>query len=249
MPALREFAPGLHLAESTVRFYGIELQTRMSVVELSDSRLFLHSPVRLDAALRRDLDRLGEVGFIASPNKIHHVSMGEYLAAYPRAKALASPGLPERRPDLRFDAVLGERPDPAWAADLDQAEVRGNVFFSEIVFLHRASRTLLVADLVEYLDRKTTSALGRALARLFGVGSRPVASPEHRFYTHDARAAAESLGRIRSWEFERIVLSHGRLIESGGREVLDAVAADLLRRAEARSNASRRILAALARLQ
>jgi len=246
---LREFAQGIHLVESTVRFYGVRVQTRMTVVRLSDSRLFLYSPVTLDASTRRDLDRLGEVAFIVSPNKIHHLSMGEYIDAYPDAKAFASPGLPERRPDLSFDGVLGDQPDPAWASDLDQAAVRGNIFFSEIVFLHRASGTLLVADLVENFDRHTASLLGRALARLFGVGSKPVASPEHRLYTSDAAAAAESLERIRSWDFERIVVSHGTLIESEGRAVIDAVGAHLLDQVRRRSNPSKKILALLARLQ
>jgi hypothetical protein len=246
---LREFAQGIHLVESTVRFYGVKVQTRMTVVRLSDSRLFVHSPVALDASTRRDLDRLGEVAFIVSPNKIHHLSIGEYIDAYPQAKAFASPGLPERRPDLCFDGVLGDRPEPAWAVDLDQAAVRGNIFFSEIVFLHRATGTLLVADLVENFDRQTASPFGRALALLFGVGSKPVASPEHRFYTGDATAAAESLERIRSWDFERIVLSHGALIESGGRAVIDAVGAHLLDQARRRSIASKKILALLARLQ
>ncbi len=246
---MREFARGIHLVESTVRFYGVRVQTRMTVVRLSDSRLFIHSPVPLDAATRRDLDGLGEVAFVVSPNKIHHLSIGEYIDAYPRAKAFASPGLPERRPDLEFDAILGDQPDPAWATELDQAEVRGNVFFSEIVFLHRASRTLIVADLVENLDRETASTFGRTLARLFGVGSKPVASPEHRLYTNDAPAAAESLERIRSWDFERIVLSHGGLIESGGRAVMQAVGEHLLSGARRRSNASKKVLELLARLQ
>jgi hypothetical protein len=246
---LREFAPGIHLLESTVRFYGVRIQTRMTVVRLSDSRLFLHSPVLLDEALRRDLDHLGEVAFVVSPNKIHHLAIGEYIEAYPRARAFASPGLPERRPDLAFDGVLGDQPDPGWAGELDQAEVRGNVFFSEIVFLHRASRTLIVADLVENLDRETASIFGRTLARLFGVGSKPVASPEHRLYTSDPTAAAESLERIISWDFDRIVLSHGALIESDGRAVLGAVAEEMLGRARKRSSPSKRIFAALAKLQ
>jgi len=246
---LKQFAPGIHLVESTVRFYGVRIQTRMTVVQLSDSRLFLHSPVALDAAIRRDLESLGEVAFIVSPNKIHHLSIGQYVGAYPRAKVFASPGLPERRPDLTFENVLGDRPDPAWAAELDQAEIRGNVFFAEIVFLHRPSRTLIVADLVENLDRETASRFGRALARLFGVGSTPVASPEHRLYTADVEAAAESLERVRSWDFERIVLSHGGLIESNGRAVLNTVAEELLSRARRRSNASKKLLALLAKLQ
>jgi hypothetical protein len=201
---VREFAPGIHLAESTIRFYGVRVQTRMTVVTLSNSRLWVHSPVTLDAAIRRDLDRLGEVAYVVSPNKIHHVSIGDYAIAYPEARIFASPGLPERRPDLEFDGVLGDRPDPAWASELDQVAMRGNVFFSEIVFLHRVSRTLLVADLVENFDRDTASLIGRALARVWGVGSKPVASPEHRLYTTDAAAAAGSIERILSWDFERI---------------------------------------------
>jgi hypothetical protein len=246
---LREFAPGVHLLESTVRFYGVRVQTRMTVIQLSGSRLFVHSPVGLDAPTRGTLDDLGEVAFVVSPNKIHHLSIPEYVDAYPEAKVFASPGLPERRPDLAFDGVLGDRPDPAWASELDQAEIRGNIFFSEIVFLHRASRTLLVADLVENFDRGTASTLGRTLARLFGVGAEPVASPEHRLYTSDVGAAAESLERLQSWDFERIVLSHGSLIESNGRAVMKEVGEHLLRRARGRSTPARRILAALARLQ
>jgi len=246
---LREIAPGIHLAESTVRFYGVRIQTRMTVVELSGSRLFVHSPVALDGAIRADLDDLGEVAFVVSPNKIHHLSIGDYIDAYPRAKVFASPGLPERRADLAFDGVLGDQPDPGWAAELDQAEIRGNVFFAEIVFLHRASRTLIVTDLVENLDSTTASIFGRTLARLFGVGSEPVASPEHRLYTQDAPAAAVSLERIRSWDFERIVLSHGALIESGGHAVMETVGERLLSEVRGRSNLSKKIFAALARLQ
>ena len=246
---MRKFAQGIHLAESTVRFYGVRIQTRMTVVQLSGSRLFLHSPVPLDAPLRRDLDSLGEVAFVVSPNKIHHLSIGEYIDAYPRARVFASPGLSERRADLAFDGILGDQPDPGWVAELDQAEVRGNVFFAEIVFLHRASRTLIVTDLVENLDSETTSVFGRSLARLFGVGSEPVASPEHRLYTTDVAAAAASLERIRSWDFERIILSHGTLIESDGRAVMDTVAQHLVSRVRSRSGASKKILGLLARLQ
>jgi hypothetical protein len=246
---LREFAQGIHLAESTVRFYGVRIQTRMTVVRLSGSRLFVHSPVPLDTSLRRDLDRLGEVAFVVSPNKIHHLSIGDYIDAYPRAKVFASPGLPERRPDLAFAGVLGDQPEPGWTAELDQAAIRGNVFFTEIVFFHRASRTLIVTDLVENLDSETASPFGRALARLFGVGSEPVASPEHRLYTNDAPSAARSFERLRSWEFERIVLSHGALIESDGPAVMEAVAQHLLSGAERRTRASRKIFELLARLQ
>ena len=243
---LRSLAENIWIVDGeTVRWFTMPFPTRMTVVKLQSDDLFVHSPTRLLPEVKGKIESLGSVRYIVSPNKIHHLSIGEYIDAYPRAKAFASPGLPERRPDLAFHGVLGDQPDPAWAAELDQAEIRGNIFFSEIVFLHRASGTVLVADLVENFDRRTASPVGRALARLFGVGSKPVASPEHRLYTSDAGAAAESLERIQSWDFERIVLSHGGLIESDGRAVMKAVSEHLLGQVSRRPKAAKQILAVL----
>ena len=36
----------------------------------------------------------------------------------------------------------------------------------------------------------------------------------------DRRAARESLERILAWDFDRIIVSHGEVLESGGHEIL-----------------------------
>jgi hypothetical protein len=221
----------------------------MTVVRLSGGRLFVHSPTSLGESTRRELDRLGEVAYVVSPNKIHNRAIAQYIEAFPEARFFASPGLPERRPELRFSAVLGDRPRPEWEAELDQIATAGNVFFSEILFLHRASRTLVVADLIENFDERTASRFGRLLAALAGVPSRPVASPEFRLYTSDPEAAAESFRRARQWDFERIVLAHGALIEENAREVFSAVCEELLTRVRRRGAFAKRIYARIARLQ
>jgi hypothetical protein len=247
--SLTELAEDLFVGESTIRFYGVRLQTRMTIVRLSGGRLFVHSPTFLDDPARREIEALGEVAFVVSPNKIHHRAIPQYMEAFPEARFFASPGLVERRPELRFSGVLGDRPRPEWAAELDQVATGGNVFFSEVLFLHRASRTLIVADLIENFDEGTASRIGRALAALFGVFSRPVASPEFRFYTSDAEAAARSLCRARQWDFERIVLSHGALIEENARDVFSGLCEDLLARVRRRGALAKRLFALAARLQ
>ena len=73
-----------------------EVGTRMTIVRLADSGLFLHSPVRLDQSLRRALDELGQVRVIVAPSRVHHLFVGDYVAAYPQAKSYAAPGEPER---------------------------------------------------------------------------------------------------------------------------------------------------------
>lgn len=244
-----ELAPELFLEEADVRFYGVRLRTRMAVVRLDEGRLLLYSPVFLTPALRRDLSRLGEVAFVVSPNKIHHQAWPGYEEAYPHALFVAPPGLPERRSDLRFDAVLGEGPQPEWGSALDLVLTAGNVFFSEAVLFHRPTATLLVGDLVENFDAQTASPLGRGLARLFGVGARPVASPEFRLYTHDAEAAAAAFARIRSWPFRRIFLCHGALIERDAQAVFARVCDGVVEAARGRGKLSRWLLRRAAELQ
>src|ERR671932_994438 len=92
---LRELSPNrLWIAEMPLRFCGIEVGTRMSICRLSDDSLWLHSPIKLNEELKGELDWLGAVRFVVSPNKLHHLFIGDYFAAYPEVRIYAPPGLP-----------------------------------------------------------------------------------------------------------------------------------------------------------
>ncbi len=248
-PGMRQLADGVFTADAWIRFYGVRLQTRMAVVRLRGERLLVYSPIPLRDTPRDELARLGAVRFVVSPNKIHNQTLDEWRRAHPDAELLAPPGLAERRPELRFDGELGPQPDPRWAEELDQVLTGGNVFFSEALLFQRQSGTLLVGDFVENLDRHSAGPFARALARAFGVRQHPMASPEFRFYTHDAEAARAALERARAWPIERIFLCHGALIETEAAAVFDAVCEDLLAAAARRRGASRWLLRRLAALQ
>jgi hypothetical protein len=115
---LRELVPDrLWTRQMPLRLFGVELGTRMSVVRLSDEGggLWLHSPIALDRPLREELNALGRVRFVVCPNMGHHMFAGEYFGAYPDASFYAAPGLPQKRPDLSFNAVLGDVPELGWA--------------------------------------------------------------------------------------------------------------------------------------
>jgi hypothetical protein len=145
---LRELAPDLWVTERSQRFFTSEIGTRMTVVRLSDGGLFVHSPVSLDPALRKALDALGPTRFAVAPNRFHHLYLGAYPEAYPDLRLFACPGLPEKRSDLSFDAVLGDEAPSEWAGQIDQLLFGGLPLANEIVFLHRASRTLIMTDTV-----------------------------------------------------------------------------------------------------
>jgi Domain of unknown function (DUF4336) len=244
-----EFAKDLFVEESAVKFYGFRVQTRMAAIRLPGARLLLYSPVSLTTRLRQELGQLGEISFIVSPNKIHNLTLMEYRAAFPKAKLFVPPGLPERLPALAFDEILSEEPVAAWSPDLKHVLTRGNVFFAEALFFHGPSRTFLVGDFVERIGPGVASLFARGVARIFGVRSHPMASPEFRYYTIDPEAFAESIAEVLQWPIERVFLCHGELIEDKGREVVAQVTDSLLQEIRSRSRVSRALFERLAKMQ
>jgi hypothetical protein len=156
--------------------------------------------------------------------------------------------LPERRPELAFDGVLGQEAETDWRDELDQVLSDGNVFFRESLLFHRASGTLLAGDFVENVRAETGRGALAWVLRLF-TEERPMPSPEFRYYTQDARALRRSLERALAWPIERIFLCHGELIEDGAREVFVGVVAELEGIVERRGAVSAAAFRALARLQ
>ena len=90
----------------------------------------------------------------------------------------------------------------------------GNRIMHEMDFLHGASRTLVVTDLIENFQDATpgTNRVLRATIKLLGMWGNPNPAPELRWFTRDRKAAREALQKILSWDFDRIVLAHGELI-------------------------------------
>jgi hypothetical protein len=84
--------------------------TRMVVVRLANGDLFLWSPTEPDEGLRKEIDALGAVRHLVSPNKLHYVHVCAWKRAYPEATAWASPGVKERAASgeaLRRSASVG----------------------------------------------------------------------------------------------------------------------------------------------
>jgi hypothetical protein len=103
---LKERSDGVWIAEAPLRFYGIPFGTRMTFLRLGDGALLLHSPISLSPGLRSELDLLGPVKHIVSPNKLHHLFLGSAMATYPNAKLHVPPGLAEKRPEFSSGALL-----------------------------------------------------------------------------------------------------------------------------------------------
>ncbi len=216
---LRLFVPDLWIAEgpTTPFIAGFHYPTRMAVIRLADGGLFVWSPVALVPALKSEIDALGPVCCLVSPNLLHHLFLAEWKSAWPEARMFASPGLRRRRQDLAFDDDLGDAPAPLWAGQIDQALLHGSFVMTEAVFFHRASRTAIFADLIQNFPPGWFSGWRGFLARLDGiVAPNPGAPREWRasFWRRDV--ARVSLRRILDWPIEKVIVAHGGCAEEDG---------------------------------
>lgn len=213
----------IYLVEYPIRFGGMDLYSRMTVVRLHDGRLWLHSPCKLDADLKSKIDELGEVAFLVAPGNFHHLYLSDAQAAYPDAEAFLCPGLEKKRADLEFDWILGNRPDPRWEPDFDQVVIQGTRIINEVAFFHRPSSTLLLVDLLENIGDDYTHDASLLLQfwwkAVFHMWNNPKAAPEYQLGWGDKAIVRRALEKVLAWDFDRIVLAHGNLIDKDARAI------------------------------
>lgn len=222
---LRRFGDGIWIGDGPVLpFLGFPYPTRMAIVRLADGALMVWSPVALSGPLRDEVDAIGPVRYLVSPNPLHHLFLAQWKSAYPDARLFAPPGLRRKRMDLQFDGDLDDAPPPAWAAEVDQVVMRGSFAMTEVVFFHRPSRTAIFGDLIENFPADWFHGWRAKLARLDGiVAPHPGAPREWRLSFVRRQAARAALRRVLAWPIEQVVMAHGEVVTRDG--------ADFVRRA------------------
>ncbi len=216
---LTEFVTGqIWLKEYPIHFVGCDFNARMSVIRLPNSTLLLHSPCEIDPQTKKAISALGDVAYIVAPGTYHHL----YIPSA-RAETYICPGIERKRPEIDFDWFLADQPPEDWADTLDQVLVRGNKYIWEVAFLHKPSRTLLLVDLIENFTDQTPNVnwlLKLWWKVVFHMWDHPKPAPEYQLGWKDKAAARKSLKRILEWDFERVILSHGDLIDEDAKAIV-----------------------------
>lgn len=218
---LREFVRGqIWLAAYPVSLGGTRFDARMTLARRSDGALIVHSPGPVDDAMRAQIEAIGPVAVIVAPGNFHHLHVVSCQRAFPDAETWICPGVERKQPALRYDGFLRDPPPLCLAADFTLAGVFGRLM-CEVAMLHRPSRTLLLVDLIENFGDKTPGInwMLKAWWKLFRLWNVPGPAPEYCFGWRDRADAREALERIVAWDFERIVIAHGDLIEHEAKAV------------------------------
>jgi len=184
----------------------------------------VHDPCTIDDPTKAKIDEIGIVKYIIAPGSYHHLFVADFQKKYPNAETFLCPGLERKRPDIRFEWVLGNKPDHRWEDDIDQVLVQGTKHIWEVAFFHKSSRTLILVDLLENIGDDYGHEAGLLLRfwwkGIFRMWNNPKAAPEYQMGWGNREIVKISLNKILSWDARRVIIAHGENIEEYVRETL-----------------------------
>jgi hypothetical protein len=183
------------------------------------------SPVPLAEELGAFVRTRGGARFLVAPNSFHYLGLAGWQRAFPDASIWLAPGLRERAPEAPAGEELREGVATPFALALPHHTLDCGRGVAEAAFLHAASRTLILCDASFNLSPPPARARDRISARLMGIPFRfgPTRADRLILFT-DRAAVAAWIERLCEWDFARVVMAHGEMLEAGPRELRAAFA-------------------------
>lgn len=219
---------GIWAARGDIRMMpGFYFPVTSHVVRISSGGLLLHSPIDFTEEMVRAVRALGEVEKIVAPSLAHVSYLKKAHDLFPAAELFGPVGLDKKFPELSFAELLGARQSIALGADFQHVFVGGAPTLNEIVFRHRESNCLIVADYF-FNIHETRGLLTRPILRYASDAlGKATQSKLWRKFVKEKQAAREAAEHVLALEFDRILVGHGEVIENG-REVAERSLAWLL---------------------
>jgi hypothetical protein len=195
---------------------GLPVGRRVTVARASDGRLVVFSPLRATAENIAALRALGEISAFVVPSRFHDLFYPHYFGAFPTARFLGSAAIRDEHPDWPITEIRDDTPE---LDGFTWQMIAGMPKADEQVFLHRATRTLLIADVLFNVPAPA-GLLARFVSWAADIGGgAPRQSRFGRINVRDRAAFAASVAEVGTWDFDRIVPGHGDVIERDGRRV------------------------------
>ena len=217
MPDLQAFAENIWIVEGPlVRDMGFTFTTRMTVVKLSDGSVWVESPVPTSFEILKRITEIGPVRYLIAATPRHVWRLEGWHTLFPEAQlwTAATTILTLQKAHLSLAGILGDGSPKPWKDDLDQLVFKGNPFSSEVFFFHKRARTVILGDLIQnnpvIKGEPLRNALFKFEGALFphgGVGL------EIKLSFFNRNLARQSLSKLLSWDFDKLIIAHGPCIE------------------------------------
>jgi hypothetical protein len=220
--AIRFIDDGIFVVEG--RWKRSPFERKMTVFLLASGEVALHSAIAMDAAGMSALEAIGRPSWVLVPNAMHSSDAGWYAERYPSARVLVPAAVRTRLFEKvrRIDGSLDEDWPEGARGELAVVPLHGTRI-GEVAFVHGPSRTLVLTDAVFNYQGGDLPWLARTFMRANRAYDRfgPSRIFES-FFVTDRGALAASIEALLEHDFDRVIMSHGRILDTGGKDALRA---------------------------
>jgi len=224
---IREVTAGVWtFSRPFARFGFIPFGGRSTAIQLESGGVWILASTPLDDPTKAKIKELGEVKYIMAADSGHYLFISDFKKEFPGAKVIVVDPLHEKlKGKVEIAGTYGiDDPHTEYGFESEIGACYFSGFLNhDVAFHHRASKTLIEADLLFNLPgheqySKSSSFLGHL--GLFNILS--PGSSTHHSMTNSLAKDKEAMKRdakiVAAWDFERIIPCHGDVIEVHGKK-------------------------------
>src|SRR5262249_47194186 len=149
----QQLADDVALIHYPLRGFGINFGRTVTLLRLRDRRVIIHSPAAFTSHDVEVVREFGQPAWLVDVTLMHDTFAKQAHRAFPDLPYLAPEGFSQRAKVPTHS--LFPAPDD-WSGEIDVLPIEGLRLTNEHAFFHRASRTLVVADLLFHFPPETS---------------------------------------------------------------------------------------------
>jgi hypothetical protein len=195
-------------------FFGMQIGRCVTLLRLGDGHLLAHSSGPFTASDLARIKSLGRLCFIVEATTMHDTFTRHALSCYPNLPFF----LPEGFPKIEMNTSPRSLSELAklTSGEILSLPLEGTRYLREYACFHFPSKTLILGDLLFNLNQ-ATGWTRWVMRYALGVDTWPAIDRPMRMVIRDKQAFERSIAEVLRWDFCRIVVAHGSIIEIDAR--------------------------------
>jgi len=201
--------------EYPLQLLGAQIGRNVSIFRLSSGCLVIHSTAPFTEVDKIEIEKSGEVIAIVDVTNFHDTFAESGISAFPYVPYFTPSGFPRKE---KLKAKTIEEGRKIWGDELIFIPLEGVPRLNEWSCYHPASKTLVLADLI--FNCEPSDFKEKLFFAFAGIRGWPGNCRLFRLCIRDRGKLENSIRTVLSFEFERVIVAHGKPIEEDAKAVL-----------------------------
>ena len=217
---LQQLDQVLWVDEVPFKLLGINFGNRMTCIQLRDKSFWLHSPNKIDRTTYEAIKTKGKIKYLVAPSLMHNLFVMDWKKQHTGAQVIAPSQAKKLQVDIKLDETSEDNVAQLFNDEISCIPINGMPVVQEYAFIHHISKTLVLTDLAFNFGKDVTG-WAKIFLKAYGAYDKFGPTLTIRTLIKDKKAFSVSLRKVALEDFDRIIVSHGRIVENDGKVIFN----------------------------